>query len=151
MTTTTLAVLIGEVIAEHADAHPHKIARLVAECTSPDDVHDFYVQALERMVTDMVRKSRNSALASPQGRSPKVEQRRSWWARILRERVHVGESKWKPLGECTVGDLDFCIEERHSQIEALQTQIGKYDTIRAAMLTHGATTVADLPEDAVTL
>lgn len=151
MTTNTLAALIGEVMAEHADAHPHKIARLVAERTSPDDVHDFYVAALERMVTDMVRGHRNRSLNSPQGRSPKVEQRRSWWARVLRERVHVGESTWKPLGECTVGDLDFCIEERHHQIEALRTQIGKYDTIRAAMLTHGATTVADLPEDAVTL
>lgn len=151
MSRNSLTALIREVSAEHANAHPHKIARLVAERTEPDDVQDFYITALERMVADIIRADRNHTMNSKAGRSPKVEQRRNWWARMLSERVSVGDSTWKPLGQCTVDDLDFCITERHSQIAALHTQIGKYEVIRDAMITHGCETAADLPEGAVEL
>jgi len=136
---------------EHPNAHPHKLARLVAERTPDENLNDFYVTALERIVTDQIRFDRNSTMNSKQGRSAKLEQRRSWWARMLREKVHVGESKWIALGDCGVGDLDFCIGERREQVGALLGQIAKYETIRDAVLSHGVETVAELPEGAVEL
>lgn len=151
MSGNSLAALIRDVVAEHPNAHPHKIARVVAERTEPDDLYNFYVASLERMVAERIRVDRNATMNSKQGRSPKVEQRKSWWARMLRERVHVGDSTWKALGDCGVDDLDFCINERLDQIGALEGQILKYQTIRAAVLTHGVDTVAELPEGAVEL
>lgn len=150
-TRQSLTTLIRSVADEYPDAHPHKIARLVAERTDSADLQEFYAAALEPLVVDRLRQDRNATLNSKQGRSAKVERRRSWWARVLRERVHVGESKWKPLGDCTVDDLDFCIDERRHQIGALMGQIAKYETIRDAMLVHGADVVAELPEGAVEL
>jgi hypothetical protein len=139
------------VVLEHPDAHAHKIARLVADGTQPESLHDFYVTALEPLVADRLRLDRNSTMNSKQGRSPKLEQRRSWWARMLRERVHVGEAKWMPLGDCGVTELDFCISERNDQVGALLGQIAKYQTIRDAVISHGVEKVAELPEGAVEL
>ena len=150
-TRQLLTALIRSVADENPDAHPHKIARLVAERTDPEELHGFYVVALDGLVADRIRCDRNATLNSRDCRSPKVERRRNWWARTLRERVHVGGSQWKPLGDCTVDDLDFCIDERRQQIGALMGQIAKYETIRDALLAHGADVVAALPEGAVEL
>lgn len=151
MSSSSLSDLVRQVAAEHPNAHPHKIAILVAELVPDELLRDYLASVLERVVADVLRANRNAALNSKQGRSPKVEQRRSWWQRILRERVHVGDSVWKPLGECGVSDFDFCISEREDQIGALQEQIAKYRAIRDAMIAHGVETAADLPEGAVEL
>jgi len=147
----SLISLVRSVIAKHPAAHPHKVAQLVAEATEADDLHSYYVTALERIVADQVRFDRNATLNSKQRKSSKLDRRQSWWARVLRERVYVGESTWKPLGDCTVDDLDFCITERQTQIGALQGQIIKYEAIRDAMLANNADTAGDLPEGAVDL
>jgi len=151
LSSSSLSDLVRQVAAEHPNAHPHKIAILVAELVPDELLRDYLASVLERVVADVLRANRNAALNSKQGRSPKVEQRRSWWQRILRERVHVGDSVWKPLGECGVSDFDFCIAEREDQIGALQEQIAKYRAIRDAMIAHGVETAADLPEGAVEL
>jgi hypothetical protein len=151
MSSLNLTALIREVASEHPDLPAAKIAQLVADRTEQDDLRDFYIVALGSLVVDRIRLDRNCIMNSKQGRSPKVEQRRSWWAGMLRQRVHVGDATWKPLGECGLDDLEFCITERHDQIGALMGQIAKYEVIRDAMLTHGVGTVAELPEGAVEL
>lgn len=151
VSTHSLTALIREVVTENPEAPTRKLARMVAERTSVDDLRDFYATALEPMVQDRIRQDRNATMNSKQGRSPKVERRKSWWARMLRERVHVGESTWKALGECGFDDLEFCISERREQVGALLGQIAKYEVIRDALVAHGVDTVADLPEGAVEL
>lgn len=147
----TLTALIREIAEANPECHPHKIARLVAERTEPDDLFEFYVSALERLVSDRIRVDRNKTLNSGKGRSAKLEERRSWWARFLSERVYVGEHRYKLMAECTIDDLTYCIKEREDQIGALRGQIAKYETIIAAMAVHGAGCVGDLPEGAVEL
>jgi len=66
-------------------------------------------------------------------------------------KVSVGNGKWKPLGECGVDELDYCIAERRDQVGALLGQIAKYEVIRDALVAHGVDTVAELPEGAVQL
>ena len=151
MSRPSLTALIREAVTEHPEAHAHKLARIVAERTDASQLQEFYALALEPLVSDIIRMDRNATMNSKQGRSSKVERRRSWWARMLTERVHVGDAKWKPLGDCGVDDLDFCISERRDQVGALLGQIAKYETIRDAVITHGVDTVADLPEMAVEL
>ena len=151
MSRSSLTALIREVAAGHPDLPPDKIAQLVADQTPPADVRDFYILALGSLVMDCIRMDRNATMNSKRSRSPKLEQRRSWWARMLRERVHVGASTWKPLGDCGADDLDFCINERREQVGALQGQIAKFWVIRDALAAHGVDTVAELPEGAVEL
>lgn len=147
----TLIALVRTVMAEFPDATPHKLAQLVAERTDPVDLCNFYATALESYVADRVRLSRNTTLNSKQGRSAKQEQRREWWAQMLVEKVHIGSGVWKPLGQCGVDDLDFCIAEREQQISKLSSQIQKYQMIRDAVVSHGVDTVADLPAGSVQL
>lgn len=148
---TALSELIKAVSAEFPDSHPHKLARLVAERTQPEDMFEFYVAALERLVSDQIRSSRNATLNSKQSRSPKREERKSYWARFLAVRVCVGDSRYKVMADCTVEDLTACISERVDQIGALQGQIVKYEAIRDAVVAHGVATVGELPEGAVVL
>ena len=151
MSRASLTALIREVALGHPDLAPNKIAQLVADSTPHDDVRDFYIIALESLVMDCIRRDRNATMNSKQSRSPKVDRRKSWWARMLRERVHVGNSEWKALGDCGVDDLEYCISERRDQVGALLGQIAKYEVIRDALVAHGVDTVADLPEGAVEL
>lgn len=151
MSSTSLTALIREVVADSPDAPPSKVAQVVAERTDAEHLHTFYTAALERIVSDVIRENRNATLNSKKGRSAKLEERRSWWARLLRERVHVGDSTYKAIGECTAEDFDFCINERLDQIGALRGQITKLETLRDALITHGVTTVSELPEGAVQL
>lgn len=148
---STLSDLIRDVTAEHPNSHPHKLARLVAERTDETDLFEFYVTALERLVSDQIRSSRNATLNSSKGRSAKLEERRSWWSRVLRERIYVGDSTYKILADCTTADLTFCITERRDQIGALEGQIVKYQAIIAAMDAHGVITAGELPDGAVEL
>lgn len=151
MKNAKLRELIRDICEQFPNADTHKIARLVAERTEADDMFEFYVIALDRLVQDRIRGDRNATLNSKQGRSPKIEQRKSWWKKVLLERLYVGDATYKALGDCTIDNLLFCINERTNQIGALQGQIDKYQTIVVAMQKAGATTVRDLPEGAVTL
>lgn len=143
--------LIRETIANHPTDTAQQIAQLVCELTAPEDLARFYTQALESLVADAIRSHRNSTLNSHSGRSVKLEQRRAWWQRVLQERVHVGNADYKPIGDCTADEIEFCIIERIQQVSRLNEQIRKFEKIRAAMLEHGAATVANLPEGSVQL
>jgi hypothetical protein len=154
-TENTPAQLISglsrQVRADHPDEHPHKIASLMADLVEPNDVHRVLAYLFVGHVNDSIRLDRNAALNSKKGRSPKLDERAAWWRRVLDQRVHVGESKFKSLAACTVDDLIFCIGERRDQVSALEGQIAKFELILAAMESAGAATVGDLPEGAVEL
>ena len=151
MSKSELTTLIREVVSQNPEVPVSKLAQMVSERTALDDLREFYARALEPLISDVIRLGRNATMNSKQGRSPKLDRRRTWWARMLQERVHVGEAKWKPLGDCGVAELEFCIGERRDQVGALLGQIAKYEVIRDAVVAHGVATVADLPEGAVEL
>jgi hypothetical protein len=148
---SALTALIRDTVAEHPDDTHDAVARIVAEATPADDLCSFYVEALTPLVAACIRLSRNAALNNKQGKSPKLDDRRAWWRRVLRERVHVGDHRFVTIAECTIEDLEFCITERAEAISKLHSQIAKYEAIRAAMLEHGVCTAAELPDDAVQL
>jgi hypothetical protein len=146
-----ISALSRQVRADHPDEHPHKIASLMADLVEPNDAHRVLAYLFVGHVNDSIRLDRNAALNSKKGRSPKLEERASWWRRVLEQRVHIGESKFKSLSSCTVDDLIFCIGERRDQVSALEGQIAKFELFLAAMELAGVATVGDLPEGAVEL
>jgi hypothetical protein len=149
--SATLNDLIRAVSEEFPDAHPHSLAEMVANRTTPDQLMAFYTTALQRIVSDRIRTGRNAALNAPSGRSPKLERRAAWQARIMAERVHVGDSKYKTIADCTIENLLYCINERRDQIAAINGQIDKFETIVAAMRLAGVETAGELPDGAVQL
>ena len=144
--SAALNALIRSIVAEHPEVHAHKIAGMVAEVTPAEKVHEFYSAALEPLVSDLIRSARNTTMNSPKGHSPKREERRTWWAQVLAERVHVGGSKYLTIGECGLAELEYCISERNEKIGALLGQIEKFRKIRDAVVAQGVSTVAELPE-----
>lgn len=81
-------------------------------------------------------------------RSPKVTGIRDWWAETLRASVHVGDSKWMALGECTATELLFMESERRKLAERENSKAKMYFRLRLLLDEYGVKTVAQLPENA---
>jgi hypothetical protein len=149
--------LIRQVAADHPKAEIHELARFVVALTPRKSVTDFYTAALGDTIRTVLGQQRRNAFKGPEAdrdettgapnRSAKIEERQQWWwPRLLNSRVHVGESKWMQLGECTIENLDFCIAERRGQIAGYRSQIGNFKHLISLMTTHGVGMVKDLPE-----
>ncbi|MFL0172470.1 hypothetical protein [Mycobacterium sp. SMC-13] len=147
---TQLRALVRQVIADHPGASVRELAEYVEKLTPKELVTDFYVEVLSCFVADVLRGDRNRALdgvTNPTGKnkSPKLEQRRKWWADLLASRVAVAGKSMR-LGDCTVDDLQLCIDERRAHIAHVEGQILNYQKLIQLMTKNGARHVADLPE-----
>jgi hypothetical protein len=151
--SSELNTLIRSVAGDHPRADMRELARFVAKMTPPESVTDFYTEALADRVRILLGNDRRDIFDGPDvrpegkssNRSPKVEQRRSWWADLLASRVHIGKTQWLQLGECGVDELTFCIEERRGQIIGFEKQITNFEHLIMLMVKHGVRKVADLP------
>jgi hypothetical protein len=143
----SLRDLVREVIAENPDATVQEIAEYVAKLTPEENLMDFFIEALVRIVDEILGAQRRTALdkVSKGNKSAKLERRRKWWADLLASRVHVGD-ELKRLGNCTVDDLQLCVDERRNHIRLVEGQIMNYEKLMQMMVKHGARTVEELPE-----
>lgn len=150
-----LRELIRSTAEEYPFADPLELAHHVAKLTPKHSLHDFYVEALNQVVSNVLGESRRNAFKAlqqpqPQPRpgnanhSPKLAQRRDWWAELLRQRVPVGHV-WKVIGECTADDLQACIAEREKHIAGFRLQIANFAHLQALLHKHDVRTVAELP------
>lgn len=145
-----LRALVRQVVEDHAGASVRELAEYVAKLTPEELAADFYVEVLIAYVSDVLRADRNSALSevtkpTNKSKSPKLEQRRKWWADLLASRVAVAGKSMR-LGDCTVDDLQLCIDERRAHIAHVEGQILNYQKLIQLMTKSGARHVADLPE-----
>lgn len=145
-----LNALIRVVAAEHPGAGDlRELARHVAKMTPQESVMEFYTEALVGLVGEIVGHDRRDLFDGPErrrrDRSPKLEERRSWWADLLASRVHVGKGNWLQIADCSTEDLAFCIEERRSQIAGFEKQVNNFQSLIALMKKHKAKRAADLP------
>jgi len=81
------------------------------------------------------------------GRSPKVRAIRDGWQRQLDARVHVGDSEWKFLGDCTHDNLNALAAEREANADKNRAWARHYRGLAALLTEHGAETVRDLPAE----
>ncbi|DAZ89914.1 Uncharacterised protein [Mycobacteroides abscessus subsp. abscessus] len=153
-----LNMAIREAIAEASDdATPQRIAAGLAEQMTENEARTHLVMLMTDVVRALIRERRNTALAKAMSelrgdkanQSPKLAARREWWQEMLESRVHVGANDWKRLGDCTAGDLEFCIAEREIQINRTHQQIDNYRHLIKLMDEHHAETVDQLPREAL--
>lgn len=152
--TLTLENLIKTQIAAHPSAGAEELAMYVAQATPVEDVKTFYARLLVsacRSAIGQHRATPNKPQSQPQGRpnptpSPKLRERRNWWAEMLRNEMRLAGGVAKPLGDCTIDDLRYCIKERDQAIGRIEDQISNLKQLIILMSQHQARTVRELPE-----
>lgn len=145
-----LSSRITAILSTTDSADPREIAVLVAKSTSEAELREFYASSLVGTVRNVISSQRNRAIghALNPARSAKLSQRRDWWADMCASRIHVGDSKWMTLGECTVAELQFAANERRVDAEREFKRAESYDRLRALLTEHNVRTVGQLPGDA---
>jgi len=79
------------------------------------------------------------------GRSAKVQAIRDGWQAQLDNRVHVGQSEWKFLGDCTYDNLYALAAERETHAAKNASWARYYRSLAGLLTEHGVETVRDLP------
>lgn len=148
----TLGELIRQVAAEVDTVDPRELAQYVAKTAPPKQLRDLFAEAIVDDCRQHLMGQRNDALNRPVRRSnhsARLERQRDWWADILDAPVHIGIGCWKPLGDCTVTDLKFLIEQSTVNIARIQVHIEQYELLASMMRSRKASHVRDLPRDVV--
>lgn len=77
-------------------------------------------------------------------RSSAVRAIRQWWLDTVE--VHVADGGYLKLGECTLADLMFAVEDRRRRAQDMSRAADRYEKIARAMKDADVPTVADLPK-----
>lgn len=164
----SIRAVIGRILDETSLNDPREIAEKAAAMIPPAEQYRILVDALVGDVRSVMSQRRNAALSAtftprtdcrvggsiqaapkrPVTRSRKVEGIRDWWSDLLRERIHVGDQRWMPLGECGVRELEFAERTRRAKAEQEVSRAKQYMRLRELLDQHEVTTVAELPADA---
>lgn len=140
-----------------AEQHPHfgpqEVAHLVAENTPVEQLRSHYRDALISTCRAVINKHRRDVQPRPQPQappaprreSPKLTDRRNWWAEMLAKRIHVGDGVQKALADCTIENLEFGLKERDELRDRLGHQMDNISRLIALMTRFGARTVRQLP------
>jgi len=81
------------------------------------------------------------------GRSFKVRAIRDGWQKQLDNRVHVGNSEWKFLGDCTYDNLYALAGEREKHAAKNEAWARYYRSLAALLTEHDVERVRDLPAE----
>ena len=132
---------------------PHDVAALVLKDSTAAQRKEWVEEILPAYVADVMRDGRNRSLNHAMGRrtptkSAKVAGVRDWWSKLLDSRISVGE-QWKPVGDCTAEDLALVIEARRQKARQINAQADKYEVLLGLLARHNASTIRELPSDAV--
>jgi hypothetical protein len=147
---SSLHSVVVAVLAESELSDPRAVAELVAAATPPDLIRDFYTDAVVSEVRAVMGAQRNRAMSNAlnPSRSPKLAQRRDWWADMLASRIHVGGGTWRTLGECGAEQLTFAEVERRRDAERELRRAESFKALRNLLRKHKVNTVGELPADA---
>lgn len=148
----TLNELIKQAAEDYETADPRELARFVAKAAPEKQLRELFAEAIVDDCRQFVMGQRNKALTAARRRpnySPKLAQRRAWWPDFLAASEHVGKGIRKQLGDCTIVDLQFAIDERKTNIARIQGYIDIYELLIPMMQSHNVTHVRDLPPEVV--
>lgn len=154
MTTTfNLRAAVREVLDQTNEADPGVIAGMVVAQVAKKDRDAALSQAMRLFVRQVISETRvghRPANVTPLRKgthSRKVAAIREGWARRLRDRVHVGGSEWKQLGDCTYDDLMAAASERQDLADRNATWAQEYRVMASAVLDADVERFRDLPTD----
>lgn len=158
---------LHDVIVAYADRHPgagaHELAVYVAQYSPVAQLRSFAAELLSgacraalndqahggdkpRVAGAGQRRAHRPVSVPATVRTPlPAADPRSGWQALLVGTVHVGAGEQKPLGACTVADLQFCIKDRDTRIGRLEDQISHMRHLITLMQRTHADRVAQLP------
>lgn len=135
------------------EADPGVIADSVLQSIPVEAYRDALSQSLRLFVRQVISETRTSNHPSNVtpirtfGRSSKVAAIREGWQRRLRDRVHVGNSEWKQLADCTYDDLLAVAGERQQLADRNSAWAREYRAMASAVLDANVETFGDLPAE----
>ena len=140
--------VVRDVLASSVEADPGILAGQVLARIPKKDRDAALKQAMRSIVRQAMAETRvghrpsNNAPIRP---SSKVAGIRDGWQRRLRDRVHVGESTWKLLADCTYDDLTAAAAERQEQADRNMVWVREYRAMASAVLDAEVERFGDLP------
>ena len=153
MTAFNLRQTVRDMLTESDVADPGRIAEMVMVRIAPDDHATALSQALRLFVRQVISETRTGN--APTNVTPILSRGRSWkatgirdgWQRRLNDRIHVGDSDWKLLGDCTYDDLIAAASERQQLADRNAAWARTYRAFAAALRDTGAATFRELPAE----
>jgi hypothetical protein len=152
-----LRKLVAETLESSAALTPSELAAEVAAQIPARKMREILAEALTPYVHQVIQQHRSLAVDHSQrdthqgavGGSPssKVAAIRDWSRVQLQQRYHVGNRKWKFLGDFTFEDCMFAAQERREQAARNAAKAELFEALAERMKTAGAGTVSDLPVD----
>lgn len=146
-----LRVLVHEVLETSTMPDPGDVAEEVFRRVPPEEHGEALRQTLRLFVRQVIGELRvgnpSTRPAANSGRSAKVRAIRDAWQRRLADRVHVGDSEWKFLRDCTRDDLLAAAAERRKLAERNAAWARTYDGWARLLTEHGVATFGELPAE----
>lgn len=142
---------VRDILAGTTEADPGVIAGMVVAHISREDRDAALSHAMRLFVRQVISETRtghrppNVTPIHRTSRSSKVTAIRDGWQRRLRDRVHVGQSAWKLLADCTYDDLLAAAAERQDQSDRTAAWAREYRAMASAVLDADVETFGELP------
>lgn len=155
MTEFNLRQVVRDVLRESDEADPGVIAGQVIARIPKSAYGAALSQAMRLFVRQVVSETRTSNAPPSNVRPIRPTPSKSWkgqgirdnWQRRLKDRVHVGRSEWKLLGQCTYADLMAAASERQELADRNRAWARQYRAYASAVEEAEVETFADLPAE----
>jgi hypothetical protein len=145
MSAYDIRAAVRAVMDETDLTSPEEIAAKVAESVPAKSLRAVLATVLRDYVRIELGRDRSPVLRPAPTGSAKVRAYREYAQRWLRERVFVGDSGWKLLGDCTYENLRYLEQERLVNAERSRLAAARYATLAELVQRHSVARVADLP------
>lgn len=150
MSDFILRHLVRDVLKSTDEADPGEVAALVMAQIPRGKQREALEQSMRLFVRQVISETRTGnrpANVTPIHRSAKVSAIRDGWQRRLRDRVHIGDSAWKMLADCTYDDLSAAAAERQEHADRNMVWAREYRAMASAVLDAEVETFGDLPAE----
>lgn len=141
-----IRTLIREIHEAEPTLDNADVARLLADRLSAEELREAFVI----VATNYVRATREAPPRAPtlSARRPPAKDVGAAYMRVLGSHIRVRHG-WKPLADCTRGDLLFAVQLRVDEARRVARVGQRLERLAIEMGSRGAATVSDLPEPLV--
>lgn len=157
MTTFNLHAVAVDTVRNHPSPDPGDLAEAVLDAI-PRSAYRLALRLLLRAyVREIIRAHRlHTERPASEPPSPVTSTRaaRSWKQDAMalawqQQRIHVGDSRWEFLPDCTYDDLMVAAQERRDKAKANLREAERYETCASLIHRHGVAKLGDVPADEV--
>lgn len=146
--------VVRQELAVNPSPDPGDIAAAVLDQIPDDQLRELAALLLRGFVRNMIGTERSRHLAQiafapsrPSLRSAKVVGIREAWRKVLDDRIHVGNSVYRFLRDCSYADLMAAADERERMALANHFAAKRFTGFADLIAQHGVQTFGQLPAD----